>query len=174
PARGGAAFGGVSFVVVTGGPGHPARGEARVRVWDLGLNLRRTWTFPHHIRSAHFSPDGRTLAVVGVSGVRLFDVASEKPVSGFNLEPGSISYCFHPDAPILVTGTERGEVAHWHIPTGKLIGRPVRVAEGLPYLSARPDGAVYLAGTGRRRAVTWPHLPPGPARRARCGRGSRG
>jgi len=96
------------------------------------------------VQSAAFSPDGRTLAVVGGdSTVRLWDTATWKRRAGLRGHTDVVlSVEFSPDGHLLATGSRNGEVLVW------LLDQPRVVAESATYpqsvfVRVAPDGSGF-------------------------------
>ena len=96
------------------------------------------------VQSAAFSPDGRTLAVVGGdSTVRLWDTATWKRRAGLRGHTDVVSSVeFSSDGRLLATGSRHGEVIVW------LLDRPRVVAESVSYpqsafVRVAPDGSGF-------------------------------
>ena len=97
------------------------------------------------VQSAAFSPDGRTLAVVGGdSTVRLWDIATWKRRAGLRGHTDVVlSVEFSPDGHLLATGSRNGEVLVW------MLDQPRMVAESVIYPNrlssgSRPTAVVLL------------------------------
>jgi len=154
-------FGGHSPIHSTdaSGPADFAAGE--VRIWDLNLNVRRSWKFSHPVGMTSLSPRGDVLLVGSPHQVKLFNVASGELIGRpFNHDGVVASHCYHPTEPLLLLGNPQGAIQMWHIGASKRIGRPLSVGDTLGFVTVRPDGSGYVAGSTRRRAIQWDHLGP--------------
>lgn len=82
-----------------------------------------TWTEAAHITNAGgienlvFSPDGALLAVAGVDGVTLWDVAAREQVAHLTAHPGGVqAVTFSEDGTLLATAGTDGLVRLWAVP----------------------------------------------------------
>lgn len=94
-----------------------------------------------------FSPDGRTILLIGTDGVaRRFDANSGQQVDEFFRHPGSVCASFSADGKIALTATSvSGDFRIWDCLTGQPIG-PVVPGEG-------PAISCSLSPDGKRAAI---------------------
>jgi WD40 repeat protein len=98
-----------------------------VLVWDAAtgkrkyqLNIGERFVY---LQGAAFSPDSKTVAVVGVGPVLLFDVGTNIEVADF--QKAEIGHCvaFSPDGRTLAVGMRDGTVRLFDVPKGKEKGK---------------------------------------------------
>lgn len=89
--------------------------DAMVRFWDpntgdsLGQMIGGTYAVP----SFAFSPDGKELAVVNGTEVRLREVSSERITGAIRASQPLYSLAFHPQENFFVTGSTENQVELW-------------------------------------------------------------
>jgi WD40 repeat protein len=107
-----------------------------------------------------FSPDGRTLAIVGGKGrVELWDVATRKELRELR-DPRATAIAFvrySPDGSVIAAGPQQeNHVTLWSTATGRVIGRPITVkppgSGGAQWISFSPDSK-QIAVPGARGVV---------------------
>ena len=120
----GMAFSPNGNIIVSGGGSH----DCTLRLWNVNTGqLLRTLEVPTHCKphSVAFSPDGRTIATVNVTGVCLWDMRTEQLLRKFrerNVGYGVSVGEFSPDGKTLaVCGSF--EVDLWDVETGQLLRR---------------------------------------------------
>jgi serine/threonine protein kinase/DNA-binding beta-propeller fold protein YncE len=145
-------------------------GGSDVVVWDVatGKQMAAPWKHEGQVRGLGFSADGRRLITgegrftpglalapgQGEGRVRVWDVATGKPLTGALQHPASVSdVALSPDGLRAVAGDMGGEVRIWEVATGTLL-RTLKATEVTDYplkVSFSPDGRrVLTAGrTGR-------------------------
>jgi eukaryotic-like serine/threonine-protein kinase len=101
--------------------------------------------------SGHFSPDGRLFAIADGLGVRIWDVASKRPI-GILPTRLSRSALFHPDGQRLIVSGEMG-IQSWPIyregQDGQIqIGPPVQLSSRpMSHACLNQDGTLLVAGS---------------------------
>lgn len=119
-----------------------------IDVWDVGGRklLCRIDQQRFFARSWSFSPDGRTLAAIGMDdAVHLFDTATGKATAEFEGEGTGVSaLAFSPDGKKLLTGT-RASVRVWDAVTGRHERVLTRDVEWVRSLAFSPEGTRVLS-----------------------------
>src|SRR5262245_27357191 len=90
-----------------------ASGDETVRLWNplTRQNWATWWTEWGNSFPLAFSPDGGRLATAHLDGLRLWDVAMERPITNFALRQASpvVGAAFLPDGDRLVVAGQTGE-----------------------------------------------------------------
>lgn len=111
----------------------------------------------HAASEAHFSPDGRWIAVAETDmafttrPAQLWSVRTGKKVGPPLLQQdGTSSAAFSPDAGLLATGSEAGTVRIWRVPSGEPLTPLMRHQNKLRRVLFSPDGSILatLTNTG--------------------------
>jgi WD40 repeat protein len=105
-----------------------------------------------------FSPDGRTLASVGVDGtVRLWNTSTRKQLLQLSTgETKILSAAFSPDGRILACGGRQGTISLWDVATGKQLGRPLDTHNDMvSSVAFSPDGRTLASGGGDELVRLW-------------------
>jgi WD40 repeat protein/DNA-binding SARP family transcriptional activator len=140
-------------------------GKDVVRLWDAdtGLPAGTLAVDPVYPLAAAFSPDGDSLATVGVmvstdqGGVQLWDAATRQPLGG-PLAGGfpADAVAFSPDGGTLAVGGLDGSVLLWDVATGQEIGAPLAAGAGpTSALAFSPDGATLAVGSYNGTIRLW-------------------
>jgi WD40 repeat protein/serine/threonine protein kinase len=137
------------------------RSFSTVYLWraDTGELLRE---FRGHTRAA-FSPDGRTLALLGINrrDVVLWDMASSRAVqqlaSGLAELP---CLAFTPDGQRVLAGTSTSTVLEWDVATGRLLRQLPGPRGRVTNLAIHPDGQSMVTTSSDWTSRLW-HLPSG-------------
>ncbi|HUY89012.1 MAG TPA: hypothetical protein VMV10_09780 [Pirellulales bacterium] len=116
------------------------------------------FSFGHRATEAAFSPDGKTLAIVGgdyddTGIVKLFDVATHQERLSLDGHNGQVNaVAFSPDGKTLATGGGAGpglgEIKLWDIAGGKLLLSLSPQGGYVLALAFSPDGKTLAAGAG--------------------------
>ena len=110
---------------------------------------------PDFATGVAFSPDSRTLAVAGLTGARLWDVASRTWTGPLPTPGGSSArrlVAFSPNgATLAVADTDTGEVDLWNVSRRSLIGKVPSASRDLTglgsWISFRPDSSELALGS---------------------------
>jgi WD40 repeat protein len=146
-----------------------------VRLWDVatGKERWRARTGPWMLRNAAFSPDGRTLAVVGygwesdtrktIGMVVLYDATTGKELRGCHGQMASTACAaFSPDGRMLATGDGDGTIHLWEVASGrerqKLPGHEADVWS----VSFSPDGRLLVSAASEGLGLVWDLAAAGP------------
>jgi WD40 repeat protein len=106
-----------------------------------------------------FSPDGRTLATSGLTGVvRLWDVASGRQVAHFLAAAGAVlSVAFDPTGKLIATGGADGTTRLWNAATGNQFGATFPGLDNVWDTAAfTPDGSKIVVVYSNGQAFVWP------------------
>ena len=159
-------------------PGNPA-----VVSRAVSLLSQRNWPLPamepirheSEVSLALYSPDGRWLATVAGSTVRILDsgngnLACSPMVHGQKIN----SATFSPDGKLLLTASDDGTAQLWNIPTGTRNGAPITHKDRILYAVFSRDGHWIGTASQDKSARVWdaatgsPVTPPlqhdGPVR----------
>jgi WD40 repeat protein/beta-lactamase regulating signal transducer with metallopeptidase domain len=97
------------------------------------------------LSSLAFSPDGSTIATLGVGGtIALFDASTLKERSSW-ISPEGRSIAFSPDSRFLATGHRSGEVLLWNAGSGLKLATLIGHAGAVSRVTFAPDGRTVAA-----------------------------
>lgn len=143
-----------------------AGGDYTVRLWKLatGEEIWRKVTRPWTAFDLRFSPDGRTLALVGglpgrlntTGEVRLWEAATGKELKHFEGHRERVGcVAFSSDGRMLATGSQDNTVRLWEIATGQ----ERRCFQGhqqmISAVSFSPDGRLLASASADTTALVW-------------------
>jgi WD40 repeat protein len=104
-----------------------------------------------------FSPDGKTVLTAGGRAVRLWEVATGKPL-GKSLPQQRdrvLAAAFSPDGKTVLVGMEGGSAQRWDIANAKLLGPPLLHNGWVISVAFSPDGRFILTGSTDQTARLW-------------------
>jgi WD40 repeat protein len=137
-----------------------AGGNGSVRIWHVSTGALRTVHTGHgrSVRTLAFTPDGRTLAVVGIGAgdeqITLLDSATGRTQRTITPGGGPLTLAFSPDGHTLATASgSNGVVRTWDAGTGQLQDS-FRVSGDVASLTLSPDGRT-LATSSARGVQLW-------------------
>jgi WD40 repeat protein len=126
--------------------------DGRVAVWPAVADAGEpTWITPHGDASSFqvaFSPDGRRLASVGITGLSVVD-RSGRSLRGFdtgesgNLRGDEVEWT--PDGKQLVVGDTKGVVSVWDPDSGRRLRDIVSHPSGITAIDVSPDGSMVAS-----------------------------
>ncbi|MGW0756932.1 nSTAND1 domain-containing NTPase [Streptomyces sp. NPDC002814] len=131
-----------------------ADGKGTVRIWHLSTGALHTVHTGRGrtVRTVAFTPDGRTLAVVGIGAsdeVTLLDAATGRTQRTIRPSGGPLSLAFSPDGHTLATaGLSDGVVKTWDARTGRLQDG-FSLSGEVASLAFSPDGRTLAASSAR-------------------------
>jgi len=106
-------------------------------------------------RVLQYSPDGKTLGILGGRSVRLFDMPTRKVRATIRSEVQVNGITFSPDGRTLAAAVNDGTVKLWDAPTGD---EKTTYRWGLDHafvVAFSPDGMTAAVGGNRPRVVVW-------------------
>jgi WD40 repeat protein/serine/threonine protein kinase len=127
-----------------------------VHVWDTstGVLLAELHNDPMEFPGLAFSSDGHWLAMTGGKDVHVFDTSTWQPACTIH-GPRIQSLAFDPIRARLVTGTARGDVAIWAIPSGARIHHLREIGEPVEAVAVSPDGQLVVAASRDGAEQIW-------------------
>jgi eukaryotic-like serine/threonine-protein kinase len=138
--------------------------ERNLRLWNLATGESRTVTNPEQFGPIATSPDGRTVALAGATGVHLWSIAAEPPT--YRALPRQSDYVIHlafsPDGTQLATVNSGGSVRVWDLASSKareLDGHRGHVVN----LAYARDGALLATAGDDGTVRVWPVAELGPS-----------
>ena len=142
------------------GLGRPITG-AMVGLWDSYRTCPPPLnSFAVHrggVRSAAFSPNGKTALTGGVDGtVKLWEVATGRELQSFASHQGSVlNVGFSPDGKVALSGGVDGTVKVWEVASGRELRSFVGHRVGVRSVAFSPDGKVALSGDSEGTVKLW-------------------
>ena len=110
------------------------------------------------IRSLAFSPDGRTIACgTGVSGVRLWDIATQRSIGApLECKGGWAATAFSPNGRLVAGATGDRKIRIWDTASGEPISDPLRGHGAcINCLTFSPDSRVLASGSDDETVRLW-------------------
>jgi RNA polymerase sigma factor (sigma-70 family) len=143
-----------------------ANSDYTVRLWKLasGEEIWRKVTRPWTAFNLAFSPDGRTLALVGgkpgqlntTGEVRLWEAATGKELKHFEGHRERVGcVAFSPDGRMLATGSQDDTVRLWEIATGQQRQHFQGHQQMISAVSFSPDGRLLASASADTTALVW-------------------
>jgi RNA polymerase sigma factor (sigma-70 family) len=125
--------------------------DGMLRVWNpaTGKEVRQIPGFAGSPMNFTFAPDGKTLAVIDGSSIRLLDFARGKdavPMPGHSASVSSISMT--PDGQTIATASHDHTIRFWEAATGREVHRRTVMAD---FSQLQPDGRTFLTTGADRR-----------------------
>src|SRR5262249_51295195 len=118
--------------------GEPLPAGAVARFGTFRLRNRIDWVV--------FSPDGKTLAADGTSGIRLWDAATGKPLPQFRDHPDPLRHvAFSPDGKTVASWGKDRTIRLWDLVTGKALGQLGGRQDQEEVLAFAPDGKILVS-----------------------------
>lgn len=129
------------------------RGQGRLSI--VGETPARPFKNEDRVESAQFSPDGRRLATVSASAVRVWDAASSDRLSEIPRQDDPFALVqFSPDGSRLATVA--GRVAQiWDPVSGALVAGPLVHASEVRFVQFSPDARSLVSASADGRAQVW-------------------
>jgi len=126
--------------------------DGTVKTWAVptGKQLLELPGDGRAVFSVSLSPDGR-LASLGIAELTLWDVATGKRLSSFQVEGGSGQVVFGPDGRRLASVNQRLVAKVWDAVTGEVIHSLPGPGRELICVAFSPDGRLLAAGSGSHR-----------------------
>jgi eukaryotic-like serine/threonine-protein kinase len=116
------------------------------------------------VRGAVFSPDGKRLATTGEKGVRIWDVATHKPVAVWPADSaGGFCLRYSRDGKRLAMGCIEGVVEVWDTATGQKVKTFKGDSGNIRAMAFSPDGTRLATGGADGTLRLWDTLEPGDA-----------
>jgi WD40 repeat protein len=132
--------------------------RADLAAWHGRLHsLRDLLSNPSPVRTAFFSPDGRTvLTLCEDEKVRLWDAATGEPVGQPLEHPGEVrAVAFSPDSHLVVTAGEDGTARLWDPATGRPVGKQWEHKGPVLAVAFLPGGRAVVTGSADRKVRLW-------------------
>ncbi len=129
-----------------------------VQLWDLAtrslranLVMETAQARPSFGASFSFSPDGHTLATVSFDIIRLWDVATGKPLGACTGHKQAVlAVAFSPDGKTLATASDDSTLKLWNVATQQELLTIRRLGGSISDLMFSPDGRMLVAAGGFR------------------------
>ncbi len=140
--------------VLTGSQNDTALLWEAVSAKPIGKSPQRQYSDDTYAKA--FSPDGKLALTGSVSGARIWDAATGKPIGQPLEHQGVESLAFSPDGKSIITGSVTKNTARiWDAATGQPIGQPMVHQGPVRSVAFNPDGRSVLTGSDDMTARFW-------------------
>ena len=115
-------------------------------------------TFKGHtsrIKNVAFSPDGRTLASVDDTTIRLWDMQTRQPLNTIVHEDSVEGLAFDPDSTTLASGNRDGTIRLWDVATGEALNTLTGHTDTVFSVAFSPDGTTLASGSWDTTIRLW-------------------
>lgn len=137
-------------------------GDTGIHIWQRGRYERALMNHFSAILALAISPDNRVLVSGGFDGIRVWDLAAQRPIYTLaRFETPTYELAIAADGRTLASGGPNGRVQLWDLRTGDRLAELQAPRLGdVTALAFAPDGKTLLAGGDDRLIYLW-NLPTG-------------
>jgi len=129
--------------------------DKTLRVWDVAsgrlirhFDIRRSEVHKAWIRSAAFSPDGKSIAIGADETLLLWDVASGREIRRFEGHAGDVkAVAFSPDGKTIISGSTDRTLRLWNAASGRQIHLFDGHTAAVTWVAFLPDGEGVVSGS---------------------------
>ncbi len=133
--------------------------DKALAVWDVatGAEVFRAAGLENTVLSGCFSPDGKSLAAVSGSALRIWDVRTKREALRIDAPAGLRPLAYMPDGKALAAGCEDHTGRLWDAATGRELRRFEGHTDMIYSLAVSPDGKMLATGAGDkdRTVILW-------------------